>query len=572
AALTGTLRLLPGISLVSSFGPQYSTDNDGVFVGTFTRKLGGTALPEAGLDITKRTSYTFSNYLSLDRRFATRHRVQGTLLYELASTRTDYDSAYATQLPYSQQLWYNLGSGSGAPTLKAFLGEQTLQSWMARVNYTLLDRYALTLTGRVDGSSTLAEGHKYSFFPAVGVSWHLGDEPFLRDVGVLNDLKVRASFGRVGNAAIGPYQTLGQLSQQWYTFGTSVPNAVGFAPGSIPNPQLEWETTDKYNLGLDFAVLDNRVSGTVDVYRENTHNLLLTRRLPFTSGYTSVLQNVGATTNRGVELSLSTVNVDGWHGLTWESTINFSANRNRIVALANNAFFDVANGRWVNAPINVNYDYRFAGIWQTADSAQARIMCGCKPGEIRVADTNGDGIINSDDRVFIGNHYNFPRWQGSFSNRFAWGPLDLSVLATARIGYTISNGFIQAYGNLQGRFNNVDMDYWTPTNPTNANPRPDAAGRGPFGSASYYQSGSHVRVRDITLGWRLPEGVVRRFGGQATRLYVKATDPFIFTSDGFLGWDPENGFNIGNGNSTDSQIDIGGPSYRTFTFGADLTF
>ncbi|HEX8906646.1 MAG TPA: SusC/RagA family TonB-linked outer membrane protein, partial [Longimicrobiaceae bacterium] len=179
AALTGTLRLLNGVSLVSSFGPQYSTDNDGVFVGTFTRKLGGTALPEAGLDITKRTSYTFSNYLSVDRRFAGRHRLQGTLLYEVANTRTDYDSVYATQLPYSQQLWYNLGSGSGAPTLKAFLGEQALQSYMARVNYTLLDRYALTLTGRVDGSSTLAPGHKYQFFPAVGVSWHLGDEPFL---------------------------------------------------------------------------------------------------------------------------------------------------------------------------------------------------------------------------------------------------------------------------------------------------------------------------------------------------------------------------------------------------------
>jgi len=571
ATLTGTLDLLPGLQLVSAFGPQYSTDNDGVFVGTFTRKLGGTALPEAGVDISKRTSYTLSNYLQLDRRIGTQHRVQGTLLYEIAQNRFDYDSAYATQLPYSQQLWYNLGSGSGAPALKAFLSETALQSYMGRVNWTFRDRYTVTLTGRVDGSSVLAEGHKYAFFPAVGLGWRIGEERFLRDVGFLNDLKVRGSFGRVGNSGINAYQTLGQLSQVWYTFGTTTPNAVGFAPGSIPNPDLRWETTDKYNLGVDFAVLDSRVSGTVDVYRENTHDLLLSRRLPFTTGYSSVLQNVGSTTNRGVELTLNTVNLDGWHGITWESSFNVSTNRNRITALASGAPFDVGNLRWVNAPVSVNYDYRFIGIWQTTDSAQARIQCGCKPGTIRVADTNGDGILNADDRVFIGNHYNFPDWQGSFNNRFGFGAFDLSVLATARWGYMVNNGFIQAYTNLDSRFNSRDVNYWTPTNPSNQYPRPSLSGKGQFASASYYQDGSHVRIRDITLGYRLSERMVRRFGGQATRLYVKAQDPFIFTR-GFDGWDPENGFNIGDGNSTNSQIDVGGPSYRTFTFGADLTF
>jgi TonB-linked SusC/RagA family outer membrane protein len=570
ATLTATLELAKGLSVVSSFGPQYSNENDGVFVGTFTRKLGGTALPEAGVDIDKRTSYTFSNYLQLDRRIAG-GRLQGTALYEIAQNRIDYDSAYATQLPYSQQLWYNLGTGSGTPTIKAFLSETALQSGMGRLTYTLRDRYAVTLTGRVDGSSVLAEGHKFQFFPAIGAMWRVAQEPFMRHVGFVNDLKLRASFGRVGNSGISAYQTLGQLSQQWYTFGSSTPNAVGFAPGSIPNPDLRWETTDKYDAGVDFAVLDNRVSGTVDVYRENTRNLLLRRLLPYTSGYQNVLQNVGATTNRGVELGLNTVNLDGWHGLTWETSFNVSANRNRIVALAQNALFDVGNGWWVNAPINVNYDYKFQGIWQTADSAAARQMCGCKPGEIRVADTNGDGVINSDDRVFIGNNYNFPRWQGSLNNRFTFGPLDLSVLATARIGYMVNDGFIQAYTSLDGRFNSRNVNYWTPTNPSNEYPRPNPAGRGPFASSLYWRNGSHVRVRDITLGYRLPEGLLRRFGGQTSRLYVKAQDPFLFTH-GFVGWDPENGFNIGDGNSTNSQLDVGGPSYRTFTFGADLTF
>ncbi|HEY0036546.1 MAG TPA: SusC/RagA family TonB-linked outer membrane protein, partial [Longimicrobium sp.] len=259
ATLSGTLRLARGLSFVSTFGPQYSTDNDGVFVGTFTRRQGGTALPEAGVDITKRTSYTFSNYLQLDREIRNLHRVQGTLLFETARNTFDYDSAYATQLPYSQQLWYNLGSGAGNPAIGSFLSETALQSGMARLNYTFRDRYALTLTGRVDGSSVLAEGNKYQFFPAVGVSWQLGEEPFLRGLSFVSDARVRASFGRVGNSGINAYQTLGQLSRQFYTLGASTPVAIGYAPGSIPNPDLRWETTDKYNLGLDFGVFSNRV-------------------------------------------------------------------------------------------------------------------------------------------------------------------------------------------------------------------------------------------------------------------------------------------------------------------------
>lgn len=567
---SATLELADGISAVSSFGPQLSTESDGSFVGTMTRRQAGTSLPAAFVDIERRQSYTWSNYLQVDRGLGADHRLQGTLLYEIAQVQTEFDSLGANDLPYSHQLWHNLRTGSGATVVNSNLSSFELQSYMGRLNYTLRDRYTLTVTGRLDGSSVLAEGNKYAFFPAVGVMWRASEEPFMERFGFVDDLKLRASYGRVGNSAIGPYQTQGQLSQQSYTFGTQLV-VVGFAPGAIPNPDLKWETTDKYNLGVDFAALGSRLRGTLDVYRENTHDLLLPRALPFTTGYTSVLQNVGSTTNAGVEVGLSTVNLDGWRGVTWETDFNVSTNRNRITALQSGSYFDVGSGRWVNAPINVNYDYDFEGIWQTADSAQARQMCSCRPGDIRVADTNGDGIINADDRVFIGNHYNFPSWQGSLNNRFTLGAFDLSVLATARWGYTVSNGFIQAYSNLQGRFNGRDVDYWTPGNPSNANPRPSAGGRGTYGSSSFYQDGSHLRIRDVTLGFRMPQTVVQRLGGQTLRLYVKAQDPFLYAPH-FDGWDPEAGFNIGDGNQTFSQPDVGGPSYRTFFLGADLSF
>jgi TonB-linked SusC/RagA family outer membrane protein len=567
---SATVELADGISAVSSFGPQISTETDGSFVGTLTRSQAGTSLPRAFVDVERRQSYTWSNYLELDRSFGGDHHLQGTALYEIAQVRTEFDSLGANDLPYSHQLWHNLRTGSGATVVNSNLSRFDLQSYMGRLNYTFRERYTLTLTGRLDGSSVLAPENKYAFFPAAGVMWRVTEEPFMARFGFLDEIKLRASYGRVGNSAIGPYQTQGQLSQQSYTFGTQLV-VVGFAPGAIPNPDLKWETTDKYNAGLDFAVLGSRLTGSLDVYRENTHDLLLPRALPYTTGYTSILQNVGSTTNAGVELALSTVNVDGWRGFTWETDFNVSTNRNRITALQSGSYFDVASGRWVNAPINVNYDYEFVGIWQTADSAMARQMCACKPGDIRVEDTNGDGIINSDDRVFIGNHYNFPSWQGSLNNRFAFGGFDLAVLATARWNYTVSNGFIQAYTNLQGRFNGRDVDYWTPGNPSNANPRPNAGGRGTYGSSSFYQDGSHVRIRDVTLGYRMPPAVMRRIGGQNLRVYVKAQDPFLYAPH-FDGWDPEAGFNIGDGNQTFSQPDVGGPAARTWFLGADLSF
>ncbi|HEX5869518.1 MAG TPA: SusC/RagA family TonB-linked outer membrane protein [Longimicrobium sp.] len=567
---SATYQLADWISAVSSLGPQISTEMDGSFVGTLTRRQAGTSLPAAFVDIERRQSYTWSNYLQLDRSMGAGHRLEGTLLYEIAQVRMEFDSLGANDLPYSHQLWHNLRTGSGATVVHSGYSPFDLQSGMARLNWSLHDRYALTLTGRLDGSSVLAPGNKSAFFPAAALMWRVSEEPFMDRFGFLDDLKLRVSYGRVGNSAIGPYQTQGQLSQQSYTFGTQLV-VVGFAPGAIPNPDLKWETTDKYNAGLEFSVFNGRVSGAFDVYRENTHDLLLPRALPFTTGYVSVLQNVGSTTNAGVELALSTVNVEGWRGLSWETDFNISTNRNRITALQEGSYFDVGSGRWVNAPINVNYDYEFDGIWQTADSAMARQMCNCRPGDIRVADTNGDGILNADDRMFIGNHYNFPGWQGSLNNRFRLGGFDLAVLATARWDYTVSNGFIQAYTNLQGRFNSVDVDYWTPDNPTNANPRPNGGGRGTYGGASFFQDASHVRIRDVTLGYRLPEGVMRRIGGNTMRVYVKAQDPFLYAPH-FDGWDPEAGYNIGDGNQTFSQPDVGGPSYRTFFLGADLSF
>jgi TonB-linked SusC/RagA family outer membrane protein len=566
--LTGSLKLAEGLRAHVNFGPQYANQTDGRFIGIYTRQKRGAGAPDATELRNQDQNYTLSNFLDYDKLLGgDKHHVQATALYEVASFKTVFDSAAALALPFDNQLWYNLGTGS-TPTLNGAYTKRALQSWMGRVNYTYNERYTLSATGRYDGSSVLAEGHKFAFFPAASLGWQIGDESFMQGVPGLSDLKLRVSYGRVGNSAINAYQTLGLLGRTWAANnGTYV---VGFGPGAIPNPGLKWETTDKYNLGLDFGFLDQRISGQMDLYRENTHDLLLSRALPQTSGYSSVLENVGATKNMGIELAITTQNLEKWHGLGWTTDFNISTNKNRIVALSSGLTADVGNNRYVGQPISVYFDYKYVGLWQMADSALARTACGCKPGDIRVADLSGDGKINSDDRTIIGRHYNFPRWQGSLNNRLTFGKADFSVLAMARQGFLVNDSFSSAYNSLAGRFNNISTNYWTPENQTGTDPRPSTNGLGNFAGSRNYKDGSFVRIRDITLGYTLDQRLARRVAANRARLYVRAQDPFIFTK--YKGWDPEAGFSAGNGASGESQIDQGGPAFRTVLFGLDITF
>ncbi|HEY9229858.1 MAG TPA: SusC/RagA family TonB-linked outer membrane protein [Gemmatimonadaceae bacterium] len=564
--LTGRFELAQGLKFNVAFGPQFTNQTDGELVGIYTRQKRGTGAPDATARRTQNNNYTLSNFLDFDRNFG-EHHLQATALYEVANFKTVFDSAAASQLPFDSQLWYNLGTGS-TPTLNGTLTRTALKSGMGRVNYTLRDRYTLSVTGRYDGSSVLAEGHKYAFFPAASLGWQIGDESFMQRFSSVSDLKLRLSYGRVGNSAINAYQTLGLLARTWYASGTNYLTAFG--PGSIPNPGLKWETTDKFNVGLDYGIFDQRFSGSLDVYRENTHDLLLSRALPYTSGYSSVLENVGATKNTGVEVGITTQNLRNYHGLGWTTDVTWSTNKNKIVALSSGMTADVGNLRWVGEPINVYYDYKYVGIWQVADSAKARTMCGCKVGGVRVEDINNDDKINADDRTIIGRHYNFPRWQGSINNRFTFKNLDASVLTTARVGFTINDAFTAAYDGLAGRFNNIATNYWTPENQTGTDPRPSVDGLGTFASARNYKDGSFVRVRDITLGYTLSPALANRFASKGARLYVRAQDPFIFTS--YKGWDPEAGFSAGDGNSGRSQIDAGGPAFRSVLFGVDVRF
>jgi TonB-linked SusC/RagA family outer membrane protein len=556
--LFGTLfadySLTDALSWRVNFGADLTFHRRGQFRGSQTQAKQGSGA-DAAMWQTKTLAYTLDNILTYRRSLGPAHRVDATALYSIQQERTESDSIQVDGLPYEHQKFFDLGSALKPNWLGSGLEQWALQSFMARVNYTLKDRYLFTVTGRLDGSSRLAPGQKYGLFPSVAVAWRLSEEEVIRRLGIFSDLKLRASYGRTGNTAIDPYQTEGALTRTMYAFSDQP--AVGYRPGRLPNPDLRWEKTGQFDVGLEFAALGNRLSGSVDYYSAHTTDLILERQLPPTSGYTSILQNVGATRNSGIEVALSTLLVQDWHGLRWNVDLNAAANRNRIVQLSSGLLADPGNKWFVGYPIQVFYGQEFGGIWQIADSISGEAQrYGRRPGQIRIVDQNGDGKIDDDDRVILGSM--FPRWTGSVTSRLDWHGLDLSVMAMARLDFMVQDSLRNSgQSTLAGRYNNVFVDYWTPTNPSNTEPRPNAAQENPdFGGVRGYQEGSFIRVRSITLGYTVPSGGIGPLRARSLRIYATALDPFLFTK--FRGLDPE------------SRFIAGVPSYRTLLMGITL--
>nr|MBA2761566.1 SusC/RagA family TonB-linked outer membrane protein [Segetibacter sp.] len=398
--------------------------------------------------------------------------------------------------------------------------------YMARLNYVYDGRYLLTLTGRADGSSRFAPGRKWGFFPSVAVGWNISNESFMQNSRVFDLLKLRASYGQTGNTGINPYVTLGGLTRTTYAFGSN--GAYGYRPGTIPNSNLKWETTASANIGLDFGLFRSRVTGSLEWYQQNTHDLLLQRQLPITSGFTSILENIGATRNTGYELTISSSNIlNKSNGFTWSTDLNLAHNKEEIVELYGGKKDDVGNSWFIGQPIRVIYDYEKIGIWQLGDKDMAATFSQ-KPGQIRIKDQNDDGKINAADRVILGS--DVPKLSGGLTNRFTYKGFDLAVFIFARFGSTITSGFHDGgWMQLQGRYNNLKVDYWTESNPTNRYPRPDENSERPiYSSTMRYFDGSFVKLRNVNLGYNLPEAAIQKLRFQSLRLYLSAQQPLIF--------------------------------------------
>ncbi|QXD14803.1 TonB-dependent receptor [Rhodocaloribacter litoris] len=555
--LFAELDLTQSLRYRVNFGPDVQKYRRGLFQGSISvaRQEGS---PLARYETDDIFAYTLENIITYEHILAPDHALDVTGLFGIQSYRRESSWLEGTGLPYETQLFYNLGTSENLQDFGSTLAEWGLMSFMGRVNYQFKDRYLLTLTGRYDGASVLAEGNKWGFFPSVGLGWVVSDEPFMAGQGLFSELKLRLSYGQTGNQAIAPYQTRGALCRTNYLFGDEA--AFGFRPCAIANPDLKWETSTTVNLGLDFSLWDDRIAGSIDLYQTRTTDLLLERQLPITSGFASVTTNLGETRNRGYELNLRTLNVET-AVFSWSTDLTLFGNEEKILDLYGTGEDDVGNGWFIGHPLTVWYDYEKVGIWQL-DEAEEAASYGQRPGEIKVRDVNRDGVINEEDRVILGT--DLPRISGGITNRFRYRNFDFSFFLFGSFGHTIFNDFKVQNSTLASRFNNLDLDYWTPDNPTNEAPRPNRTQENPiYGSTRGYQPGDFLKVRNVQLGYTLPEAFLSRFGMQYMRVYVSANSPLVFSRlEG--GLDPE----MYGGRVEDDNV----PAPRLYTLGLNVTF
>ncbi|MBW4890694.1 SusC/RagA family TonB-linked outer membrane protein [Mucilaginibacter sp. HMF5004] len=512
----------------------------------FSQSLAGTynGINGAGiLSIAQTNASTTNNYsyrlnqehlLTYDNTFAKKHAVNFVAGFTVENAHTENSSISGTGIPQDAVRNENMALAGIISAVSGSYIEQSIISYVGRLNYAFDHRYDLTATFRSDANSALAQGHQTTTYPSVGLGWVISNENFMKRFAFIDNLKLRAGYGQTSTiASIAPYGTLGQLSQSKYQYGgSSAGNAQGVLVTQLPNVDLTWQRTGEYNIALDFAVLKNRITGSVEVFKQRTTGIILNNILPGTTGVRSQNSNLGTSEDKGLELTLSSVNLQNAGGFNWATDFNISFIRERVVELPNGALSATGVGEFVGQPLSTIYDLKKIGIWQTSEATQAAVY-GQKPGQIKIEDYFPDGKINSADNQFIGNFQ--PQYTFGLTNRFNYKNFDLNIVIQAKMDFTTIVPYVSSsnsaltgwqYLNL-GRHNQPVIDYWTPNNPTNAFPEPNANFQPPYYSTLQYYDGSFIRAKSINVGYNVPAKLTKHIGMSSLRIYANVTNPFF---------------------------------------------
>ncbi len=533
--------VLKGLKFRTNFGPDIETWRNGIFEDAKSVIRSGSAY--ASLEKTQRVSYTLDNLLYYDRTVG-KHDFGLTLLQSQTQFETEFSLMSANNIPFSSQKWNALGAVSSLEKYSSGFIKQSLLSYMARLNYSFTNKYLLTVSGRYDGASQLAVDHKWSFFPSAALGWRMDQEGFMADVSWVNQLKLRLGVGITGNAAINPYSTKGRLDALFYPFGaTSTAGQQNVS--TMANQDLGWEKTSQYNVGLDFSILKSRIFGSLDVYASSTTDLLLRKSIPSVTGFNNTFANIGETKSQGVDLTLNTSNIK-IRDFEWTTTLNASYQHNEIVSLANGKEDDLNNNWFIGQSQSVVYGYASGGIWQESDATEmAKFNANNHTftvGNARPADQNGDYKIDANnDRVIIGS--TIPKYIVGLTNTFDYKGFELSVFLYGRMGYIYNTGG----EGLVGRYQQRAMNYWTPntTNSDYQKPIYSAGNGDQYFQSLGYKNGSFLKIRNISLGYNLPEQVTGKLGVSKLRLYVQASNPgFVFNKVPWL--DPDVRYHASN--------------------------
>jgi len=553
---------LQGLQWKTQFGPDFRFYRRGNFLDSSSiSRAGGNN--SASRSEERRFAWTLDNMLLYNKSFG-EHTVGLTLLQSASKTNTENSSMSEVGVTIPSFLWNNMGAiditdSQYQASMGTGLSESALSSYMARINYSFRDRYLLTASARWDGSSVLAEGNKWDFFPSMALGWRMEQEEFMKNVTWLDQLKLRFGVGVTGNSAVSPYGTLGVISSYWMPFSTGnseifVTNEPYYTSGSnsMPNKNLGWEKTTQWNIGIDFSFLKGRIGGTIDMYKSNTKDLLMLMSVPSLSGYPSMMSNVGKTKNKGIEVTLNVIPIMT-HDFMWNSSLNFAWQKDEIVELSNGKEDDINNALFIGESISVFYGYEANGLWQESDAAEMAKFnengASFTAGSVRPVDQNGDYKIDADDRVILGNCN--PRLTAGWSNAFSWKGIELNLELQGRFKYMISTGGEGQLGMYQQR----EIDYWRPDN-TGADwqkPVYSQAGGDPYAGLLGFKDASFIKVRNLSLGYNFDKNLLSKLGIglSSAKIYVQGKNlGMLYSSVDFMDLDTgatffNRGFTVG---------------------------
>jgi TonB-linked SusC/RagA family outer membrane protein len=516
--------------------------------------------------------YTFNNIVTYDRTFG-KHSIGVTAVYEAIERK--YERTFAEGTGFSRlNLSYNGIGGADQKNITTTANQEQLNSQMGKLNYSFEGKYLIQGIVRRDGFSAFAENNKYGVFPSVSVGWIISSEEFMKSLNVINFLKLRAGYGVIGNQTRQYFSIARVNTNSAYVFGDNSTTLFGQQVNSLGNPNLKWERTKGFSGGIDFAILNNRLTGNVDYYNNNTVDLLFPVAVPNITGFSSFNTNLGEINNKGWEIGL-TGNIIRTKDINWTSTFNIWRNTNKIKHLTEkdadgNGKEDdiVASNLFIGHPVaeNTIFDYQAGPIYQLGQTPLPGFFVGSRS----IVDQDKSGTITAADRVFIGT--TLPAYSMSLYNSVSYKGLTLSFMLNSiqggKNGY-LGNNAREYFRDDNGLRNNElrGVEYWTPANPGAKYPRITSGARPLVDNPALWEKRSFVRLQDASLAYNLPAGVINKIKAQAIGIYISGKNLVTWTN--WDGWDPE-GLNA-NG-QVQGMITDGRPVLRGITIGAHITF
>ncbi len=508
-------------------------------------------------------SYTLENILTYNKDFG-KHHIDFTGLYAAKSKYWQEAIATGEVFPNDALGWGNLGAASTQKVSSTADLYRSI-SQMGRLNYAYDSRYMLTLTVRRDGASVFGRNNKYGAFPSAAAAWNIHNESFMKNTKhIVSNLKWRISYGLSGNEAIGIYQTQFLMNSNPMAMNGLSTTALNIRT-LMGNDNLQWEKTKGLNTGVDFGLLNNRISGSIDVYKSSTYDMLLKQLLPKLTGFVDVYSNMGKLQNTGVDLTLNTKNIVK-DQFNWSSTLVFSRNKNKITEVYGNGKEDLGNRWFIGQPIGVIYDYTKVGIWQEdeiASGANKGWDDAAQAGDLKLADLNADGKIDDGDRSVLGQ--TAPKWTAGLTNTFSYKAFTLNIFINTVQGALRNNPQIGGASDEMGRRSTpAALGYWTPENKSNE--WRSLGNHSNIHGYGFPSNASFTRLKDVTLSYTMPQQLVEKIGVQGLTVYASGRNLYTWTN--WLGWDPE-ARDITRGSTNDA---INYPMVRTYVLGVNLSF